>query len=72
MRYAKRLETGYLVSSALGSVFGLPPVIAAPTFAPSFRVPLWRLLPVLFAGRTIRFSVLACMGGAIAAWFGLG
>ncbi|RME70726.1 MAG: hypothetical protein D6776_11255 [Planctomycetota bacterium] len=71
-RWGPRLEVGYLGTSAVASVFGLPPALAPPVLAPSFEVPLVRLLPVMFAGRCVRFTVLALAGSTVAAWFGLG
>jgi hypothetical protein len=70
VRYDDRLQTGYLAASGVASVLGMPPAFAPPVLAPSFRIRMGQVLPVMFCGRFVRFTILACAGGSLAAWFG--
>ena len=61
-KYGKKLETRYLYLSFLAGIFGVPPVLAMAVLAPGFGVRGPSFFGVLFAGRTIRFTLLAWMG----------
>jgi membrane protein YqaA with SNARE-associated domain len=61
-RYGARLEAGFLPFAAVGSVLGVPPATAMPVLAPGFRVPILHVLPIMFCGRFVRFSLLAALG----------
>ncbi|GIW73437.1 MAG: hypothetical protein KatS3mg102_2979 [Planctomycetota bacterium] len=67
-RLGERLETAYLSTAGLGAVLGVPPALAFPALAGSFGVRLGALLPVMFAGRLVRFSVLAAAGAQLLGW----
>lgn len=69
LRYQRRLERGYLLMTFTGSMTGIPPILALVVLAPGFGVPQRHLLPVTFAGRMVRFTVLAFAGEALLAWW---
>lgn len=64
-RYGEKLERRFIGVMAIGSVLGVPPAVAMPVLAPSFRVGMLVVLPIMFAGRFVRFSILAAFGEAL-------
>ena len=48
--------------TAMAAMLGVPPVIAMCAMAAAFDVRLTRLLPVVVAGRVLRFTALASGG----------
>lgn len=61
-RWRPQLERWFLPCAGLAAVLGFPPALAMPALAPGFAVSLVRVLPVLFAGRLLRFTGLAAAG----------
>ena len=62
-RFHDHLERNFLVLVAVGSLLGIPPVVALSLLAAGFGVKITHLLPVVFLGRMLRFTVLAAGGG---------
>ncbi len=69
-RFQERLERAYLPASGVAAILGVPPVIALVALAPGFQVPLLHVVPIAFAGRVVRFSILAAFGERLVAWWG--
>ncbi len=61
-RHAAHLERNYMAVTAMAAMLGVPPVIAMCAMAAAFDVRLTRLLPVVVAGRVLRFTALASGG----------
>lgn len=68
-RYHSWLRQGYLITTFIASLVGLPPVVAMVALAPGFHIRLPVLLTVTLVGRFIRFTVLALSGEALLAWW---
>lgn len=64
-RLSGRGVRGFLAVSAVAAVTGLPPVIAMCAMGAAWGVPARMLLPVVVAGRVVRFTALAGAAGAL-------
>ena len=64
-RWGHRLQTGAWWVMVASGVLGAPPTSAVAVLAPGLDIRLFRLLPLLFASRLLRFFVI----GALAARF---
>jgi len=67
-KYGDKLEKRYLYLSFMAGIFGVPPVLIMAIMAPGFGVRLRVLVPVLFLGRIIRFTLLAWVGQPLLEW----
>lgn len=66
-RHATRLGRGAAVLGVTSGLLGLPPTSITAALAPGLEISAARLLPLLFAMRVVRFTVLASLAtGAIA------
>ena len=66
-RHATRLARGVAALAVTSGLLGLPPTSITAALAPGLKIPAARLLPLLFAMRVVRFSVLASLAtGALA------
>lgn len=63
-----RVGKGYLITTFVAAIVGLPPAVGMVALASGFGVQLRALLPIAFVGRYIRFTVLAFAGEGIKAW----
>lgn len=68
-RFGDRLEGNFLVFAAVGSLLGIPPVIALSLMAYGLGVRMTHHLPIVFLGRTARFAILAAGGSALLPYF---
>lgn len=64
-RFHHDLRGGYLATSMLAALTGIPPAIGMTALASGFAIRSFEILPVIFAGRAIRFGVLAAVGGSL-------
>lgn len=62
-RWGARLRTRALWVIAASSVVGIPPTSAVAALAPGLDLRLSRLVPLMFAGRLIRFLVIGTLAG---------
>ena len=68
-KYSEKLEERFSAFTALGAVFGLPPMTAMAAIAPSFDMSLKKFLTISFFLRFLRFAFLAAFGRQIALWW---
>jgi membrane protein YqaA with SNARE-associated domain len=75
-RHAKRLASGRVALAITSCLLGLPPVSITAALAAGLDMPLWTFVPIVFAGRMVRFTTLAALGAAVASaagsWVGAG
>jgi len=60
-RHARRLGRGVAVLGVTSGLLGLPPTSITAALAPGLEISAARLLPLLFAMRVVRFTVLASL-----------
>lgn len=71
-RHAARLGRGVAVLGVTSGLLGLPPTSMTAALAPGLEIPGGRLLPLLFAMRVVRFTVLASLATSARALAGGG
>lgn len=64
-----QLEKAYLGTTFVGSLLGVPPVVAMVSLASGFGFRLQMILAMTLPGRFIRFTVLAWAGDYIFEWW---
>ena len=63
------MERGFLATAAIAGIIGIPPALAMPALAPSFKVSCAKVIAVTFTTRFIRFTLLAIFGESLFAWW---
>ena len=63
------MKRGFLATAAIAGLIGLPPALAMPALAPSFKVSCPALIAVTFTTRFIRFTLLASFGESLFEWW---
>jgi membrane protein YqaA with SNARE-associated domain len=66
LRLGDRLRRGDKAIVLGSALFGLPPTSTVATLAPAFELRASSVLPVLFAGRVARFTVIAIIAARVA------
>ena len=67
VRHASRLRRGLGLLATSSGLLGLPPTSIVVVLAPGLALPWQRLLPLIFAMRVVRFTVLATLGMGVGA-----